>query len=837
MSGMFSFLKRLFIKKSDVVPDLDDIPQENWVCTFSSKTDDRFTGECGDGYEATVNRAGVILTIFRNNCFAWITNPVYRYQDAVIEALIEFPDPIPRADSMAGSMAAGIHFRCLNDSTFYSVMVSDGGMIRLDAVVNETPLPVLGWTETAMGNQDSQGDALLPYHENPNVFSLRIIARGTSITLIVNDEWVAECEDDTIQAAGRIAFAAQTWKERKDVSVYLKAIGIDSRPMEIEALHSRWNHYLAISPEAHLRLATTRFAMGHFGPALASLKQAAAKRESGEKELLLGAQIYLAQGLISEAEDAARKALSLNPSNSEAIASIASALYLSNNVAALDSFFKTLPATTIENSAFLSNLEGHLLHGKGAYTDAARAYQRAGILSVNNGLYFFNEGKEWLVTGSIPQAIGAWVKAARIFMEESDYENLDGAIALLLDYGKEDEDVQALAGKYFYSIGETAQAEPYIRFLIDKNTSDSGVWYLYGMILGEHEQSAQAIEAFERAIQLEDSCALYHFRLAETKFNLNLPCKEELSRALSLADDNGWIYNLAALVALSEGDVSQADTLLHKARILLPQEGDILVNLGEVRRQQGRLDEILNDFNRDDGKLLHCAANLLVSDGRYEDAEDWYRQAQKRLPYDSELLTDRASNCIELDLLNEADDLLSKALDLQSSPDVYRLISILALRKGEFARSEVTLHQGLSEFPDNTELMSSLAEVYLSTGRPSKAEKIIPRLIAAGTPDQADILSQRILDASTDSVSCNQCGRQWRYPKSIPPQGILRITDMPPDDVPAGTCPTCQKHLCIGCAREHINDEGRFLCPHCGTSLKLTHQGILWILRQWQDKL
>jgi hypothetical protein len=59
---------------------------------------------------------------------------------------------------------------------------------------------------------------------------------------------------------------------------------------------------------------------------------------------------------------------------------------------------------------------------------------------------------------------------------------------------------------------------------------------------------------------------------------------------------------------------------------------------------------------------------------------------------------------------------------------------------------------------------------------------------------------------------------------------------MPPDDLPAGSCPECGKTYCIGCAKEHLDESGRFLCSECGKSLKLIDEGLKKLVYDWASK-
>ena len=851
---MLTFLKKLFGAKpaTDIDPDLEIA--ESWQTNFHKSTTARFTEESGEAYSTKLTHDGLVLSFAKTNVYAWTVDPLYRYRDFVVEGLIQFPET--RADdadgktetsadgdsTRAGAMAAGLLFRYLTEATFYSVLVSDQGMVRMDVVINGTPVPVLGWTETKARSRKTGDEAeteeeadRAPYQENPRVFSLRLVARGTSFTIIVNDEWVAECSDDTIQAAGKIAFAAQNWKAKDGAAVTLKGIAIDSGPMDVETVYARWNQYLAIPADAHVALAKTLYAMGKYVPAIVELNRAWKLRSGDADELLVSARSYLAQHLYDEAERQIRKALELKPLHEEATAELGGIFYLQNRYEELEGLLKGLSRETAERVPFLSNLEGHLLRWQGRHAESAEAYRRAARVAQGQGLFALHAGNEYADAGKPAEALDAWLDAARIFLSENEYDDLGETVDRLLSAAPDDVRVLGIAGKYHYGVENEKKAFQYLERASELDTDDSAVWYLLGMILSAREKTAKAIAAFRKAAALEGGYGLYHFRLAETLYNAGEDCDAELARAIETGSDNGWVWNLAALKALDDDDIEGADGFIGKARKLLPGELTILTNYAEIMRLKGRLDEALALFDMDGADALWASANLLVEDGRNEEAEDRYVQAQRRKPFDAKLLTDRAANCLELDLLNEADDLLGKAIDIEPSPRIFRLISYLSGRKGEYARAEIALKRGLEEFPDDEELLYELASVYNATGKRQKAADVVERLRKIDDSERVRELEEEIRDAATFRIDCSSCGRHWRVPKDIPAQGSLRLTAEPPDDLPAGTCPACQTHYCIGCAKETLDEDGRFRCKKCGQPLKLVNQGIIWLLNRWQE--
>jgi tetratricopeptide (TPR) repeat protein len=843
---MLTFLKRLFgaSRVEEIDPEL--IIEESWQTDFRKPDTARFPEEAGDSYSTRIADSGLCLTLTRPKVFAWTVDPLYRYRDFVLEGLVVFPvkdesatgeDAIDAEARRAGGMASGFLFRYLNEGTFYAVLVSDRGMVRMDAVVNGTPIPVLGWTETRRGspevNEAFSEEA--PYANDDRTYSLRIIARATGFTIVVNDAWVAECADDTIQAAGKIAFAAQNWESGAGTEAILSAIAIDSAAIDVETAYARWNQYIPIGADSRVALAKTWYAMGKYVPAILELRRARKERPADADEHLLAGQAFLAQRLYAEAEESIRDALALDGTNEAAIADLGGLLYLQNRFAELEALLLSAERASIDRSPFLSNLEGHLLSWKGSRGEAATAYLRAARLADGQGLFYLHAGNELAASGDRDAAVDAWLDAARAFLAANENDDLGDAVERLLEIAGTDARSLALAGKHRYAIGDEKAAADFLDRAIGLRSEDSAVWYLRGMIHSSRGDAKKAIESFRKAATLEEGFGLYRFRLAEALFNAGEDCSEELARAMETAGDSGWTWNLASMKALSEGNPAEAERCSVRARELLPGELAPLVNLAEALRRDGRLDEAIPLFDRDEGESLKALANLLVEDGRHEEADDLYLKALKQRPFDAELLTDRAANCLELDLLSEADDLLGRAIEIAPTPRIYRLIAYLSGRKGEYARAEVALLRGLDVFPEATDLLYELASVYQATGKRDKAAETVRRLRERGDSDRARELAEEIEDSATYVIACASCDRHWRIPKNIPPQGSLRITAEPPDDLPAGTCPRCEEHYCIGCARKNLDEDGRFRCAKCGERLKLVNQGIIWTLSRWQE--
>lgn len=829
---MLKFLKRVFFTKQRPPIDPEDIVEELFATDFSD-TERRFEEERAESYLVEIKPGALELRLLHQSVFAWTVNPIYRYRNFVLEAsftlgrdhAVERNGERTQA-AKAGTMAGGIAFRYLSDSTFYCALVSDQGLVRVDSIINGNPIPVLGWTAPSSARNEE--------------IKLRIIARDTSFTIVVNDAWVAECEDDTIQAAGKTAIAAQAWSAAPPSSITVTSFAIESRELEVEAAYTRWNQYIKIPAESRAALAETWFAMSKYVPALIELKKIWREREARAEECLLACGICLAQRLVAEAEGYARMAAERSGPDSEtrakANAELAGILYYQNRADELESLLSSLPREEIDSSAFLSNLLGHSLSGKGERLAAAEAYGNAARVNPDQGLFHLNRGKELQAAGLALEARASLGEAARAFLAAGEYDDLAAVLEFLAEGGEGDPSYHAYRGKYLYAVGERDAARASIERALQIGCADSACHYLLGMILRDEGDIDGAIAQFNKAIVLEGAFAPYRFRLAETLFNAGRDADAEIARALEADPDSPWAQNLAALSALKKGDLDAADRCLERARRALPAELSIRINQAELRRRQGRLDEALGDFDKNDAQSLWAGANLLVEEGRNEEADEWYREAQRKNPFDPALLADRAANCLELDLLSEADDLLGRSLELMPTSRAYLLIAYLSGRKGEHARAEVALQRGLEEFPEDGGLLSELAMLYLRLGKREKARETVRLLERAGLGDKAREIEGEIELYGTSEIACSGCDRSWRVPRDIAPQGSLRIHDEPPDEMPAGTCPECGRHFCIGCARETLGEDARFRCARCGVPLKLIDQGIIWVLSQWQER-
>ena len=775
-----SKIKNLRKPKEEIPIDYEEIVEEQWQADFSKPENCRFTAETGDGYTAAFtppepagnNTGGITLEAQRKHLYAWTVNPVFRYKNVIIEAHIRLPEPVKKPDGQdtptdkAGGFAAGLLFRYISQSTFYALMISDAGWVRLDAVVNSTPMPLLGWIKipgSAHPDVDHHGsDQSYSDHSNhkeetdiQGAYSIKLIANNTTITILINGHWVACCEDDTIQAAGKIAFAIQNWETYPQVTAQLSRFSLNSIPMTVETAYTEANEFSAVPPDARISLAKTLYAMGRYVPALLQLRAAARLKEPEEADRILAGRIYFAQRMLDEAEREFQSVLEANPSNEEAFAELGGIYYRAERYEDLQRLLQKVPKPMMTQSSFLSNLEGHLFHALGKHEESAEAYRQAFTINPDQGLFAFHQANELYDCGKKTEAVDAYMQAARAFLQQEAYDDLAEVITILERIAPNDPRTLSIAGKYAYAVGRYDDALLKLKTACKKGSEDSADWYLYGLLLKTDDPKG-AVKAFKKACDLEPEYGLYQFRLAEALYLSNGKYQPALEQALAADSQNGWVHNLRALAALSENDIEQAEAAVAEARRLLPDEVSLLVNYLEVQRRKGQLAKCLPLFDIENGTAdlavernraaaFHALANAFADDDAREEAQQWYYKALKLDPKNPELLTDKAENDYALFLLNEADDGLVKALDIQPSVRIYQLIASISVQKGDYARAEVTLRTGLEAFADSPDLHYDLACVYRNTKRFEQAQAQVVQLKQYETSERVDALEQALL--------------------------------------------------------------------------------------------
>jgi tetratricopeptide (TPR) repeat protein len=775
-------------------------------------------------YEGRNERGAYALSLDRESYFAWETLiDGRRFDDFVLEADVEI-------DPSNGHCAAGVLFRHLDDENFYSFLVSTRGNFRVDALFNNHPLRLVEWTRLPGAEEDAVEAA-------PR--ALRVVAHGSRIVFFVEEEWVAEIEDEHF-TSGSIGFAAQNFAGAAAGRFRLRRLAIDARPLAVEREHHRATYYLPVSPAARLRLAETLFASGNANAAAVQLRKALKQREGSVRERFLLAECYARLSLYPESLAEVAWVLAREPRHPEARREQANLLYLANRLPeARDALREGMEDGSIAPGSASFNLLGNAEYGLGNWGKAAEAYLRAIELQPDSSQAAVNAARALERAERSAEAVDMYRRAARLLFAEERFDELSLVIPRVRALAPEDAELRAIEGKMLYREGKRQDAHRILAELADEGSGDSAVHYLVGLILAGEGGRERALPYLERAAGLEPSYPLYHFRLAETLHLVGRDPWPPLERALELAPADPWANNLAGLLRMEGGAPAAAVPFLQKALHGAPAEEDIRLNLSEALSLAGDPDAALTSLDQRAGsppesaRIHNQRGNILARRADYAAAAAAYERAIRLDPDAPTYKENCAAACIEADMIHRAEELLAQLEPEHPSAAVYNMIGSVAAAKGERLRAELAFAAGLEREPGNPDIAVNLALLHRERGNHEKAKEVLLAVLSAkpGHARAASLLA-RIREEREQRLACASCGREWWAPKELPPQSGIRVRGEPPGEAPAGRCPSCGKVYCVACASAHLLDK-RFQCPDCNEALKLSDDPLKWLLARF----
>ncbi len=775
-------------------------------------------------YSAGYQNRAYALTVAKESCFAWETlSSERRFTDFVLEAEVEL-------DPSNGHSAVGVLFRHVNDENFYSLLMSTRGNFRVDLLFNNHPMKLLEWTRVPEPDPDRRRTA------GALSRTLKVVGHGSRFSFHVDDEWVAEVEEETLPE-GTIGFAAQNFAGAGRGMFRLRRLVVEARPLAVESEHTRWWYYAPVSPAARMRLAETLFASGSYRGAAVQLRKGLKGREGTVRERFLLAECYVRLAVYDDALAEVDRVLAAVPAHTEARLEKANILYLADRlIESRDSLLEGFADGTLAEGAGARNLLGNAEYGLGNWDKAVEAYRRAADLQPDMPLFLQNAARALERGGRKEEAVELYLRAARQLFADETFDELSLVVARVRALVPDDPEALAMEAKMLYREGKIDESLAMLRALEEAGTTDSAVHYLLGLILSGRGAKADALPRLARAAELEPGFPLYQFRLAEAQHALGRDPHEALDRARALAPADAWVNNLAGQLSLEAGDPAEAVAFLRTARDAAPTEEDICLNLSEALSLTGRHAEALEVVDGlvassgEGARRANQRGNILARQGDNERAVREYEAAIRLDPQNPAYKENCAAACIQLDMVHRAEELLQQIEPDHPSASVYNLLGQVAALKGERARAELAYSAGLERAPGDPDISVNLALLQRERGRHEAARDILVSVLSAHPGHgRARALLDRIRAEHEQRLQCATCGREWWAPKNVPPQPALRVRGEPPGSAPAGRCPVCARVYCVGCASQHLRDM-HFYCPPCGVDLKLSDDALKWLL-------
>ncbi len=802
---MLQFLRRLFYRRSH---NPDERVQESWSTKFGRFGKHRFESEQEYDYRSKLRRRSLDLTLQKKNLFAWTDNPYYRYDNFVIEADLTIPED-------QGHSSTGFIFRKIDDSTFYYMLVSNRGRFRFDVVLNGNPTPLIAWTECEV--------------DLPDVH-LRIIARDDHFSFHIDEEWIGEIQDDSIDA-GSIAFAAQNYDESDEIIASLTYFSITSVPIDVEAQFYRWTRYVPIDPDRRSRLAETFSRMGQYASAGVQLKRAAAERELTADEELMLAECRLNLGLHEPALEAVSRAIEKKPDFEEAIIEKANLLYLVNRFLELRTFLQQNEAH-FQDKPGMWNLFGNCWYSLGNFGDAAECYEKAAEIQTDMPIFSMNAARARDMLGDTRDAVRDYTNAARMLFREEAYDDLRRILNRVRELDPENPEIRSIEGKVAFHEGNMDRAEELFEQVLEEGASDSSVDFMYGLICVGRDRRNEADIFFRRAVEKEPDFYLYHLRYAENRHMRGLSPDEELERARELAPDDPWVLNFSGLLDLERGNFAKAADCFGCALEKSDQDPEVLINYTEALFRLGEREKAIDLLkSREEPRCLNQLGTLSAEAGKVDEAMKAYRMAMTEDPASIEYKENYAAASIEASMVHEAEDTLRRILDSRPSARAYNMMGHIAREKGEYSRAESSYVQAIRLEPGDTDLHLNLADLYVMRRNYESAKAVLGGPLKEDHRERVERLRKTVREATETVDRCAECGREWWSPNEIETQPPLKLYGEPPRDSPAGKCPECGKIYCIECAQSHIR-ESRFYCPECNEFLKLSDDRLKYLVRK-----
>jgi tetratricopeptide (TPR) repeat protein len=286
------------------------------------------------------------------------------------------------------------------------------------------------------------------------------------------------------------------------------------------------------------------------------------------------------------------------------------------------------------------------------------------------------------------------------------------------------------AAEKFLSQGKITAAIKEYRQIVDNDPDDFTALNMLGDLLARAGENAEAISCFTRiAEHYRDQeftlKAIAMYRKIE-KLNPRDPITArtlaDLYAAQGLIVDARAQYLVVADAYTRAGETKQTLKVLHKVADLDPHNTDIRIKLAEGYLKEGMQAEAANTFTE--------AASRMLENGAFEQSLEAYTKALELRPDDRETLKGVVSAHAALGTADDAAELLEQAV--AASPDDTELVSMLAeayIEAEDPVGAERAVRLLMEQDASNYRRYIEVARIYLKTGNENESARVLGNII------------------------------------------------------------------------------------------------------------
>ncbi|HEX9779600.1 MAG TPA: tetratricopeptide repeat protein [bacterium] len=417
---------------------------------------------------------------------------------------------------------------------------------------------------------------------------------------------------------------ARTGPYRKAYGAYLEGLMFERDLLLPEALKAYREalEYDSTSPYLRVRVGATLVKMGRQEEAMAAFRQALEIDPDHPDVLRWLAMLATSQGRLDDAIGYYERLLEVHGADRYVLSTLADLYVLHGNLPRAVELYEQLAREFGRSSQLHFNL-GVLRGRMGQFPEAMDELSRALEISPDSmeihvalGLTFELGGRPLEAARHYEAAIAQdpanarlYQHAARAHLSAGEPEEAKALYQELLKLMPHDLDVMMGLVRLWLMEENYAEAERFLAERMPESEFGAALSIALGIVRREAGQPEKALEAFERAAELEPENAQAHFYLAtqQDRMGSRDRARASLRNVIALNPDHPDALNYLGYLDAEDGvNLQEAKSMIERALKLDPDNGAYVDSLGWVYYQLGDIEQAL--------ALLRRAAELMESD-------------------------------------------------------------------------------------------------------------------------------------------------------------------------------------------------------------------------------